>query len=71
MGKIIASSYERYNGGVKVKRQYGSSTVTIFLVYKEEDKDNPSAWELVKGFGASPGERKTYAINVWKATHGS
>jgi hypothetical protein len=70
MGKIIASSYERYNGGIRIKRQWGSSTVTVFCVYREEDKDNPSAWELIKGYGASPGERKTYAVRVWKETHG-
>jgi hypothetical protein len=60
--KIVASSYERYNGGAKIKRQYGSSTVTRFYVYREEDKDDASKWLKVDGYGPTPGDRKTDAI---------
>jgi len=60
--KIIANSFERYNGGIKIKRLYGSSTVTRFYVYYEADANNPKAWLEVEGYGKTPGERKTDAI---------
>jgi len=62
MSKIIASSFERYNGGVRIKRAYGSSTITRFYVYREEDRNNPAAWEKIEGYGPTPGDRKTDAI---------
>jgi hypothetical protein len=62
MSKIHAVSFERYNGGVRVKRQYGSSTVTRFYVYRDEDQHDPSKWHTVEGFGPTPGDRKTDAI---------
>lgn len=58
--KIIAKSFERYNGGVKVKRLYGSSTVTRFYVYYEGSP--ASDWKIVEGFGPTPGDRRTDAI---------
>ncbi len=64
--KIVASSFERYNGGVKVKRKWGSSTVTRFYVYKQKDKGDANKWKIVEAYGKTPGERKTYAINVFK-----
>jgi hypothetical protein len=60
--KIKASSFERYNGGARIKRQYGSSTVTRFYVYREEDEHDPSKWVKVEGYGPTPGDRKTDAI---------
>jgi hypothetical protein len=68
MGKILAVSHERYNGGVAVKRKYGSSTVTRFYVWREE---KPNEAKLVEGFGPTPGDRKTDAIRryqeiIWK-----
>lgn len=60
--KIKAVSYERYNGGARVKRAYGSSTVTRFYVFFEGDERDPSKWVKVEAYGATPGERKTYAI---------
>ena len=60
--KIIANSYERYNGGARVKRAHGSSTVTRFYVYRAEDKDDPSKWMKLDGYGKTPGDRKTDAI---------
>ncbi len=61
-GKIIASSFQRYNGGVRIKRLYGSSTVTRFYVFREEDRNDASKWLVVEGFGPTPGDRKTDAI---------
>jgi hypothetical protein len=66
MAKILASSFERYNGGVRIKRLHGSSTVTRFYVYREEDRDNPSAWQKIEGYGPTPGDRKTDAIRKFK-----
>ncbi len=60
--KVVANSFERYNGGARVKRAYGSSTVTRFYVYLARDKDNPAAWHKIEGYGKTPGERKTDAI---------
>lgn len=60
---IEASSFQRYNGGVRVKRQYGSSTVTRFYVFFKDERDDPSKWVEIEGYGPTPGDRKTYAIN--------
>lgn len=65
--KIVAFSKERYNGGVRVKRRFGSSTVTIFWVHPEgaPAKD----WEEIAGYGPTPRDRKTYAINKYLEMH--
>jgi len=68
--KIVASSFERYNGGVRIKRLWGSSTVTRFYVYKKSDRDDPKKWKIIEGFGKTPGERKTQAIGKFKAGEG-
>lgn len=60
--KIVAHSFERYNGGVRIKRQYGSSTVTKFYIYYAGDEKDPSKWKIVEGYGPTPGDRKTDAI---------
>jgi hypothetical protein len=62
MRKIVASSFERYNGGVRIKRLYGSSTVTRFYVHFADEANDPSRWLVVEGYGPTPGERKTDAI---------
>lgn len=62
MRKIEAHSKERYNGGVRIKRLYGSSTVTRFWVRFADEADDPSRWLVVEGYGKTPGERKTDAI---------
>ena len=62
MVTVKASSFERYNGGAAIKRQFGSSTVTKFYVYRVGDEKDPNKWLIVKGYGKTPGERKTYAI---------
>lgn len=46
--KIQLTSASRYNGGIAIKRRWGSSTVTEFYVQ-------------IDGDGKTPGERKTYA----------
>lgn len=68
MGRIIASSFERYNGGAAIKRKHGSSTVTRFYVYREEDAHNTAAWREIEGYGLTPGDRKTDAIRRYRET---
>lgn len=65
--KIVATSFERYNGGVRIKRLYGSSTVTRFYVHFARDAKNPMAWKKIEGYGPTPGERKTDAIRKFLA----
>lgn len=60
--KIVATSFERYNGGIRVKRAHGSSTVTRFYVHFADEEHDPSKWKKVEGFGPTPGDRKTDAI---------
>ena len=59
--KLITSSKNRYNGGVKAKRLYGSSTITTFYVLRPEDEHNPDLWATVEVGGKTPGERSTAA----------
>lgn len=54
-------SKSRYNGGVKAKRLYGSSTITTFLVMRDIDLQNPEYWVTVEVGGKTPGERATAA----------
>lgn len=64
LAKLLeAHSMERYNGGIKIKRIYGSSTVTKFLVRPKGEKSfgDPQAI-MVEGYGPTPGERKTFAM---------
>lgn len=55
--KIKLTSAERYNGGIAVKRKWGSSTVTEFYV----TIDGVLQPEKVTGYGKTPGDRKAYA----------
>ena len=57
-----ATSYERYNGGIAVKRKYGSSTVTRFMIDCVQS-DGTATCVIFDGYGKTPGERKTYAMN--------
>lgn len=59
--KLITISMSRYNGGAAVKRRYGSSTITMFCVYRDVDKDNYSRHVTVDVGGRTPGERSTAA----------
>ena len=65
--KLFARSFQRYNGGVRIKRLYGSSTITLFHVGIEGS--DPSTWATIEAFGKTPGERKTNALDVYKETH--
>jgi hypothetical protein len=58
--KLITSSQSRYNGGVRAKRLYGSSTITTFFVFRPED-ENADLWATVEVGGKTPGERATAA----------
>jgi hypothetical protein len=64
IGKLFASSQERYNGGARVKREHGSSTVTRFLVGVEGSP--AESWVRIEGYGKTPGERKTYALEEYR-----
>jgi len=64
--KIKAVSFERYNGGIAIKRRFGSSTITKFYVSID---GVPDSQRIVEGYGKTPGERKTYAISSYKATN--
>ncbi len=61
--KIEAISMSRYNGGAKAKRQYGSSTITVFSVGVV---GNPASYKDIEAGGATPGARKTAAIELFK-----
>ena len=58
---LVAKSKDRYNGGVKALRQYGSSTITEFYVYRKEDANSPELWVIIRIGGKTPGERATSA----------
>lgn len=60
--KIVASSRYRYRASAAERRAYGGNTVTEFFVYRAEDAKSPERWRIVKGYGPTPGERKTDAI---------
>ena len=59
--KLLTTSKSRYDGGVKAKQQYGSSTMTEFFVYRREDARNPKRWAVVIVGGRTPGDRATRA----------
>lgn len=56
--KLKLTSKERYRASADERRRYGGSTVTVFWA---QPSDDPSTWFTVKGYGKTPGERKTYA----------
>lgn len=59
--KLVTVSMYRHNGGIRVKRTYGSSTVTTFTVYRPEDRDIYSRHVTIDAYGPTPGDRSTYA----------
>jgi hypothetical protein len=59
--KLKAYLMYRHNGGIAIKRQWGSSTVTEFWVYKDEKTPNESMVKI-QAYGKTPGKRKTYAL---------
>lgn len=67
--KIFAQSIERYRAHASEKRMYGGGTVTKFIVgYEGSDA---STWQTIIGYGPTPGNRKTFAINKFLATQPS
>lgn len=60
--KILALSRYRYRATAAERRQYGGATVTEFFVYRAEDEHKPDRWRIVRGYGPTPGDRKTDAI---------
>ncbi len=68
--KVFAQSYERYKANANERRMFpGSKTVTKFLVGFEGSE--PNTWKRIVGYGPTPGERKTYAINNFLAGKGA
>jgi hypothetical protein len=61
-GKILAFSKERYRATAAERRLHGGSTVTEFYVMRAEDEKDASRWRIIRGYGRTPGERKTDAI---------
>lgn len=59
MTRFRTFSMSRYNGGIATKRRWGSSTVTVFDV---EDTATGRTYRGIKAYGATPGERHTYAV---------
>ena len=62
--KLVAHSYERYRGGMHVKRIYGSGTVTRFYVFHAGDERNANRWLQIETMGRTPGDRKTLALKL-------
>ena len=60
MAPIFADSQERWRATASERRIHGGNTVTRFLVGFVGSA--PSAWVAIKGYGPTPGERKTYAM---------
>lgn len=59
--KIRLSSQQRWRATASERRLHGGKTVTEFFAIREDDENTPSRWFKVKGYGPTPGERKTYA----------
>ena len=58
--QIKAYSVERYRASARERRFYGGKTVTIFLV-EAPDRDDLDTLKIA-GYGPTPGQRKTDAI---------
>ncbi len=63
--KVFAQSVERYRASASERRLHGGNTVTKFLV--GYDDSHSSTWAYIMGYGPTPGQRKTYAINQFRA----
>jgi hypothetical protein len=59
--KIRLSSQNRWRATASERRLHGGATVTEFFAIRSDDENTPSRWLRVKGYGPTPGERKTYA----------
>jgi hypothetical protein len=65
--KVIAISKDRYRASAEERRRYGGNTVTEFYVMYKDDERDASKWKKIFGYGKTPGERKTYAIEKFRA----
>jgi hypothetical protein len=65
--KVIAVSKDRYRASAEERRRYGGNTVTEFYVMYKDDERDASKWKKIFGYGKTPGERKTYAIEKFRA----
>jgi len=63
--KLFASSQERWRATAEQRRLYGGKTVTRF--YIGEVGSGAETWKTVEGYGDSPGKRKTFALNRYRA----
>jgi hypothetical protein len=64
---IKCISMSRHNGGAKAKRLYGSSTITQFAVWMEDENGaKVGNTEFFEVPGASPSARKAEAIQRFK-----
>jgi len=61
-----ATSKNRYRASAREERAYGGKTITEFFVGEKGDENSPHLWVTVIGYGKTPGERKTFAINAAK-----
>lgn len=69
METIRAISKERWRATADERRCYGGKTVTEFWVIMSKDGVEEKML-VVKGYGATPGERKTFAIESAKKQWG-
>lgn len=56
--KIRAVSKDRYRASAAERRRYGGNTITEFWV----TRDDTGETLVFKGYGPTPGERKTFAL---------
>lgn len=60
--KLWAQSKHRYKANAAERRQYGGATVTDFWVGRVGEERDASKWVVVRGYGPTPGQRKTDAM---------
>ncbi len=69
--KIIAVSKDRYRASATERRMYGGAAVTYFYVHYADESNDPAKWRVIKGYGKTPGERKTWAMKVFTENQGT
>lgn len=64
-GQLVAWSWHRWRASAAERRAYGGPTVTRFVLRpKGADPNDSRLWRWFNGFGPTPGERRTWAINA-------
>lgn len=66
--KVEALSEYRYRATADERRRYGGNTVTDFMVYFADE--GPGKSTRIRGYGKTPGERKTDAMNKFRSQRG-